>query len=500
MKTPLINMKNIVMSFGGIKALKGVDLVIQPGEIHCLAGENGCGKSTLIKVLSGVYTPDAGEIYIDGKLLPSVNPMIAIQNGIQVIYQDFSIFPNLSVAENIALPKLKSEKSKLINWKSMKKVAKEALDKINIQLNLDEKLENLSVANKQLVAISRALIQDAKLIVMDEPTTALTHKEVNKLYEVILDLKSKGISVLFVSHKMEEIFTISEKITVLRSGQNVVSEEATNLNVEKLVYHMTGRKLENKFFEFTDKGVTPTIELRDFGLTGVFENINLSVKPGEIVGLTGLLGSGRTELAEALFGIHPHNSGEVIINNKVVKISDVRDAINNRIVYVPEDRLTEGLFLEHSIENNLIASNLRKFIKKSKTIDKDRIKEDVNYWVLKLGIITDNPKKPVRTLSGGNQQKVVIAKWLSKKPQLLILNGPTVGVDIGAKEDIHNLIKDLAEDGMGVLMITDDIEELRQNCNRVLIMNKGRLVGEISGREFKEDVWNSMQEDKVLSR
>nr|WP_106779216.1 sugar ABC transporter ATP-binding protein [Lysinibacillus timonensis] len=497
MKTPLINMKNIVMSFGGIKALKGVDLVIQPGEIHCLAGENGCGKSTLIKVLSGVYTPDAGEIYIDGKLISNVNPMNAIQNGIQVIYQDFSIFPNLSVAENIALPKLKSEKSKLVNWKSMKKVAKEALDKINIQLNLDEKLENLSVANKQLVAISRALIQDAKLIVMDEPTTALTHKEVKKLYEVILDLKSKGISVLFVSHKMEEIFTISEKITVLRSGQNIISEKAEDLNVEKLVYYMTGRKLENKFFEFTEKDVTPIVELRDFGLTGVFENINFSVRPGEIVGLTGLLGSGRTELAEALFGILPHNSGKILMNNNEVEISNVRDAIHNGIVYVPEDRLTEGLFLEHSIENNVIASNLKKFIKKSKTIDKDRIEEDVNYWVTTLGVVTDNPKKPVRTLSGGNQQKVVIAKWLSRKPQLLILNGPTVGVDIGAKEDIHNLIKDLAKDGMGVLMITDDIEELRHNCNRVLIMNKGRLVGENSGREFNEDSWNSMQQHKV---
>lgn len=493
MQTPLIHMKNINLSFGGVKTLKGVDLIIQPGEIHCLAGENGCGKSTLIKVLSGVYTPEAGTIEIDGKPFTNLSPMGAIQEGIQVIYQDFSIFPNLTVAENIALGKLKSEKKSFVKWQRMKTIAKQALDKINIDIDLNEKLENLSVADKQLVAISRALIQDAKLIVMDEPTTALTHKEVKKLYEVILDLKSKGVSVLFVSHKMEEMFTISERITILRNGDNVISELTKELTVEKLVYFMTGRKLKEEFFEYNEKKHTPVLELRNLGLTGVFDHINFKIHAGEIVGLTGLLGSGRTELAEAIFGIHPADKGSILLSNEEVHIKNVKQAVAYGIGYLPEDRLTEGLFLEHSIEKNIIASTIQKYIKKTRVIHEQKMEEDVSYWVETLGIKTNNSKKPVKTLSGGNQQKVVISKWLSNNPKVLLLNGPTVGVDIGAKEDIHTLIKGLAKENLAVLMITDDMEELRHNCHRVIIMNQGILMGEILAKDFTEDVWSSMQ-------
>lgn len=493
MQMPLIHMKNIKMSFGGVKALKGVDLIIQPGEIHCLAGENGCGKSTLIKVLSGVHTPESGTIEIGGKKFLNLSPMDAIQEGIQVIYQDFSIFPNLSVAENIALAKLKSEKKKIVNWKQMKEIAKQALSIINIKINLNEKLENLSVADKQLVAISRALIQNAKLIVMDEPTTALTHKEVKKLYDIILDLKNKGISVLFVSHKMEEIFTISEQITVLRNGENVVSEKAEKLNIEKLVYHMTGRKLKNEFFEYNEKSSVPVLEVKKLGLQGVFDNINFKIHAGEIVGLTGLLGSGRTELAEAIFGIRPADKGTILLNKKEISIKNVKQAVENGIAYVPEDRLTEGLFLEHSIEKNIVASTIQKYVKKTRVINNQKIHHDVREWIKTLGIKTQDPLKPVRTLSGGNQQKVVISKWLSNSPKILLLNGPTVGVDIGAKEDIHSLIKSLAQEKLAVLMITDDIEELRHNCNRVIIMNQGIIKGEITATEFAEDLWPLMQ-------
>ena len=429
MSLPLIEMKNIEKSFGGVKALKGVDLTIFPGEIHCLAGENGCGKSTLIKVLSGVHKPDSGEIYIEGEKHNYLATIGAIKKGIQVIYQDFSIFPNLTVAENIALSKLKSENKYLLNWRQVKKVAKEALGKIKIDLDLDEKLENMSVADKQLVAIARALVQDARLIIMDEPTTALTYKEVENLFKVIQDLKKDNISILFVSHKMEEIFAISEQITVLRNGNNVVSEKARDLNVGKLVFHMTGRNLSEKYFKYTKVSDVPLLDVKKLGLTHIFEDINFSIFPGEIVGLTGLLGSGRTELAEAIFGIYPYDKGEILVDGKLVKIKTVNDAINAGIVYVPEDRLTEGLFLEHSIENNIVASTINKYLKNFKVVDYDKIKGKVDNWVQTLGIVTTDPKKPVQTLSGGNQQKVVISKWLSNKPKLLILNGPTVGVD-----------------------------------------------------------------------
>ena len=489
MSVPLIHMKNIVKSFGGVRALKGVDLTIQPGEIHCLAGENGCGKSTLIKVLSGVHPAEAGEIFINGTKIEHLNTLDAIKLGIQVIYQDFSIFPNLTVAENIAISKLKSENQKVMSWKKAKVIAKEALQKIDVNLDLDEKLENMSVANKQLVAIARALIQDAKLIVMDEPTTALTYKEVENLFRVISELKKDNISILFVSHKMEEIFAISEQITILRNGNNVISEKAENLNREKLVYYMTGRKLEDKFYEYKNIEQPLLIELKNLSVKNVFDDISLAIKPGEIVGITGLLGSGRTELAESLFGIIPSDSGSIYIEGKEVYIKSVADSIKNGIVYVPEDRLTEGLFLEHSIEKNIIASTIKNYIGKVKVVNKDKVLSNVEGWVKAFGIVTKDVKKPVRTLSGGNQQKVVIAKWLSNKPKLLILNGPTVGVDIGAKEDIHNIIKKLAKEQMGVLMISDDLEELRQNCNRVLIMNKGRLQGEVEARRITEHSW-----------
>ncbi|EWG10002.1 sugar ABC transporter ATP-binding protein [Cytobacillus firmus] len=494
MESPLIQLENITKSFGGVKALKGVSLTIQPGEIHCLAGENGCGKSTLIKVMSGVHTPDHGQIFINGKKYKHLSPLEAIKEGIQVIYQDFSIFPNLTVAENIALGSELSAKRKVVSWPNMRRIAKEALSKINVDLELNEKVENLSVADKQLIAISRALMQKAKLIVMDEPTTALTHKEVDALFKVINGLKQDGISVLFVSHKLEEIFAISERITILRNGSNVISEQAKNMDTEKLVYHMTGRKLQDKYYDVDVKNKVPILRTDKFGLDHSFENVSIEIYPGEIVGLTGLLGSGRTELAESLFGLLPATSGRVFINSKEIKIDSVQKAVKEKIVYVPEDRLTEGLFLEQSIERNIIASTVVSLLTKLKMLNQDKINQSVENWIDKLGVVTHSSKLPVKALSGGNQQKVVLAKWLSSNPNILILNGPTVGVDIGAKEDIHNIIKDLAKDGLGVLLISDDLTELRQNCNRVLVMNKGRISGEVRGRDFNQKTWSELQE------
>ncbi|MCC3373231.1 sugar ABC transporter ATP-binding protein [Cohnella sp. REN36] len=499
MPNALIELKGIAKSFAGVHALKDVSLRIDQGEIHCLAGENGCGKSTLIKVMSGVHAPDHGEIYLEGQLRTQLNPFEAIQAGIQVIYQDFSVFPNLSVAENIALSGELARRRKWIDWRRMRRTAKEALAKVGIELDLDAKVEELSVADKQLIAISRALMQRAKLIVMDEPTTALTQKEVRALFDVIEGLKRDGISILFVSHKLEEVFALSERITVMRNGRRVVTEEARNLNREMLVYHMTGRQIEETHYEAANKTGKPLLRTDRLGLAGCFEEISLELYPGEIVGLTGLLGSGRTELAESLFGLLPATAGRIEIGGESVRIRSVRDAVRHRIAYVPEDRLTEGLFLQQSIERNLIVSVVDRQKGRLGMVDRRTLKATVRSWIEKLGIKAPSPLAPVKTLSGGNQQRVVLARWLAANPKLLILNGPSVGVDIGSKEDIHQAIRQLAAQGIGVLMISDDLPELRQNCNRVLVMKRGRLIGEVEGQTFTPELWAQMHEENAGS-
>jgi simple sugar transport system ATP-binding protein len=494
MSNALIQLSGISKSFAGVQALKEVNLTLEYGEIHCLAGENGCGKSTLIKVMSGVHAPDHGDIFIHGQKRQHLTPIDAIQAGIQVIYQDFSIFPNLTVAENIALSTELAQKKRLVNWRRMRQMARLALEKVNVDLDLDAKVENLSVADKQLIAISRALMHKAKLIIMDEPTTALTKKEVQSLFQVITGLKEEGISILFVSHKLEEVFEISERITILRNGQNVLSEDVQNLNRDKLVFYMTGRQIEESFYEREAKADVPLLRTENLSLQGCFENISLQIHAGEIVGLTGLLGSGRTELAESLFGLRPATGGKIYVNGEEAKIRSVQDALRKRIAYVPEDRLTEGLFMEHSIERNMVISVIDRLLTRLKLVDQAKIKAAVDEWIKNLGIVAHSPKLPVKTLSGGNQQRVVLAKWLSTNPQILILNGPSVGVDIGSKEDIHQVIRSLAQQGMGVLMISDDLPELRHNCNRVLVMKKGRLVGEIAGKSLTQETWTSLQE------
>lgn len=478
-------MKEISKNFGGVKALKKVNLTIYPGEVHCLAGENGCGKSTLIKVLSGVYTPDHGEIYINQKRYEKLNPKESLSEGIQVIYQDFSIFPNLTVKENLALGYELANNKKIVNWKRFGIIATQALKTINVEIDINERVENLSVADKQLIAIARSLLFNAKLIVMDEPTTALTNKEVQSLFRVISNLKKKGISVLFVSHKLEEIFEIAERVTILRNGENVTEQWVKDLNTNKMVYYMTGREIKETTYEpsFTEKR-QPLLKLNNFGLKHMFADVDLVVYPGDIIGITGTLGSGRTELAEAIFGITPSDTGSMIVNGEEVTIKNPRDAIKKKIVYVPEDRLTKGLFLEQSIERNMVVSTIEGLLKGFKIVDHKKVRRAVKHWIENLGIVAKYPKRNVEVLSGGNQQKVVLSKWLASEPEILILNSPTVGVDIGSKEELHNVIKQQARKGMGVIIISDDIPELKQNCNKIITMDKGKIVSVENTKEF----------------
>ncbi|MEM7130798.1 MAG: sugar ABC transporter ATP-binding protein [Chloroflexota bacterium] len=483
----LLKLTNIKKSFAGVQALRGVDLEVERGKIHCLVGENGCGKSTLIKIIAGVYAYDSGSVMLNGKTFEKLNPIDSIREGVQVIYQDFSLFPNLTVAENIALNEELADGKRWVNWRQVRQIATEALAQIGVDIPLGARVEEESVANKQLIAISKALRQNAQLIIMDEPTTALTEREIRALFEVIHKLQAQGIAFLFVSHKLNEVLEISERIVVMRNGQNVSVGNRDEYDNERLVYEMTGLAVSQDAYTYTGNSESPLLlQVRDLTVAQRLSNISFELRAGEIVGVAGLLGSGRTDLALALFGMIPIDGGQIALNGKPIQIESTQDAIAHGIGYVPEDRLTEGLFLDRSIGQNVIVriiDHLRGFLGLT---DPRQIGSQVDEWVDSLSIKTDDPRLPAKTLSGGNQQRVVLAKWLASKPQLMILNGPTVGVDIGSKTQLQTMIRALAEDGMGLLVISDDIPELLQTCNRILLMRQGRIEGEVASNQTTE--------------
>ena len=482
----LLQMKGIDKNFSGVHALDHVDFAVRPGRVMCLAGENGCGKSTLVKIISGVYTKDEGEVYFEDKKVEKITPAEATRLGIQVIYQDLSIFPNLTVMENLALNSEITANRKLVNRKRWEATAKEALSKIGYDIDLNARMGSLSVADKQLVAICRALLFNAKLIIMDEPTTALTKKEVDALFKTVRQLKESGIAIMFIGHKIEEIFEIADDVCVMRNGKNVFLGETAGLERKDLIYYMTGREINDDFFVPENISEKPVLEVENLELKNKFEDVSFDLRKGEILGITGLLGSGRTELALALFGLERPTGGSIKINGNVEKITSPIKAQNLKIGYVPEDRLTEGLCMEQPIADNIELSSLKR-LSKFGLIKKEDINKDAQIWVDKFSIKTDDARKNANTLSGGNQQKIVLSKWLANDLDILILNGPTVGVDIGAKQDIHALVHELANQGLAVIIISDDLAEVVVNCSRVLVMKAGKIVGEMTGKDITEE-------------
>lgn len=484
----MLCVKGIKKSFGGVHALKGVDLTVKKGETHCLAGENGCGKSTIIKVISGFYQPDGGSIEINGKKYENLSPADAIAAGIQVIYQDFSIFPNLTVMENLAFNQVLAEKKKLVNKKEFRRIAEEAIKKINFDVDLDARVESLPVADKQLIAISRALLHNARLIIMDEPTTALTRKEVTRLFDIINELKKEGITILFVSHKLDEVFEISDSITILRSGENVYSCPIQEMTEEKFTYYMTGRNFDAIPQKERGRvsGEVPVLKVENLSAPG-FESVSFDLHAGEVLGVAGQLGSGRTELSLALYGMLKPSEGSIAMNGRVIQLHSVSEAQEHGIALVPEDRLTEGLFLPQPIYKNISVASFEQLAKKGGILRSEDEEELSRSWVDDIGVATRDHTLPVMTLSGGNQQKVVLARCLATNPKVLILNGPTVGVDIGAKYDIHKLLRKLAKQGMAILVVSDDVAEVTALCDRAIIMKAGRIAGELDDDDLTEE-------------
>jgi simple sugar transport system ATP-binding protein len=492
---PFLRLQGVTKRFGGVVALDRVDWEVEAGEVHCLVGENGCGKSTLIKVVAGVHAPDPGSVVeIGGRLVEQFAPARARDLGIQVIFQDLSLFPNLSVAENIAVAENLRGLAKPVRKRRMREIASTALERLAHRLPLDALVSSLSVAERQLVAICRGLAAEARLLFMDEPTASLTRTEVNRLLSIVARLKAQGVAVVFVSHRLDEVVEVAERVTVLRDGRKVGTYPVAEVDQRRLSALMTGEDIEHPLAARDTSGAVPLLEVEGLTRAGEYEDVSFTLRRGEVLGLTGLLGAGRTELALSLFGMTRPDYGAVRLDGRPLSLRTNQEAIRAGIAYVSEDRLGLGLNMRQSIEDNTVVAMLGRLTGTLGLIDPTRRRALATSWVERLAIRIPGLDKPVQSLSGGNQQRVVLAKWLATEPKVLILDCPTHGVDIKNKKGIYDLVRGLSESGVGVLLISDEVPELFATCDRVLPMRAGRLEGEVvpgrvSERELQERIY-----------
>jgi simple sugar transport system ATP-binding protein len=491
-----LELRNVSKAFPGVQALSDVSLSVRKGEIHCLVGENGSGKSTLIRCISGVEQPDTGQIVLNGHTHHHLSTHQAMQEGVQVIYQDLSLFPDLSVAENIAFTWLKREGKSFIAAATLRSVAQKALDRLQLTLDLDEEVQNLSMSERQIVAIARAIMLDAKCLILDEPTTALTKREIDMLLGIIQDLKQQQIATIFVSHKLDEVFRVADNITVLRDGRKIGDFEAASLDENTLSHAMTGRDIRYRTFEPTISDGETLLEARRLTRRPHFEDVSFSIRAGEIVGLTGPLGAGRTELALALFGLNRPQSGDLLLRGRKVRIDSPKTARDLGLALLPEDRRSQGLFPAHSISDNLVAAVLDK-LRTLFMLRRARLNATSGEWFTALHIKAPSAETLSQALSGGNQQRVVLGKWLAAKPRLFIMDSPTVGIDVGSKSEIHQMMQELAAQGMAILLISDEIPEVFHNSNRVMVMREGRIVADLDVRSTTESALRQMVEGKA---
>ena len=478
-QTALLKLDNISKIFGGVKALQAIRFDVMPGEVLCLAGENGCGKSTLIKVISGVYQPEPGAVMLmEGQSIEGLDPAKARELGIQVIWQDLALFPEMTVAENIAFEQNLGPYPRLVNYGQMKVAARRILERLGVSIDLGRSVRSLSIAQRQIVAIARALVADARLVFMDEPTASLSHAETDALLTIVRRLAADGIAVVFVSHRLAEVLDVCTRVTVLRDGQYVGTFPTVGMTQTRLTELMTGRTFDYAV-RTTDLSAAPAV-LQVDGLTrrGEYDEVSFSVRKGEILGVTGRLGAGRTELALSLFGMTRPHAGSIRFDGKPLSLGSNRDAIRSGIAYVSEDRLQLGLVQPQSIGDNTVAAVLDDLLDATRLISLKKRDGLIKDWIQQLAVKIGKPEDAVSTLSGGNQQRIVLAKWLATNPKLLILDSPTVGVDVGARAGIFAIIHKLAAQGMAILLISDEIPEVYFNADRILHMRNGRIVKE----------------------
>ncbi|MBX7314391.1 sugar ABC transporter ATP-binding protein [Clostridium chauvoei] len=487
-KNPMLKMTNIIKSFPGVKALDNVNLKAFGGEVTALMGENGAGKSTLMKILSGVYQKDQGEIFVEGKEIKIKGIKDAEKCGITIIHQELSVIPNLTIAENIFLGNEKYNKfTGRINKKLLIERSKMFLEQIGCTLDPNMLVEDINVGERQMIEIAKALTKNAKIIIMDEPTTALTDVETKNLFKVIDNLKNKGIAIIYISHRMEEIFTICDRVEVLRDGKYAGEAQIKDIDNDKLIAMMVGRKIEDQFpYKKVDIGNT-ILRVNDLEYKGKVKKASFEVKEGEILGVAGLMGSGRTELAKTIFGEYKKTSGKIILSGKEINIKCSKDAIENGICYLSEDRKKEGCVLDMSVANNMTLCNLKKYERNNKSINTKAELKDVEEYIKKINIRTPNSGQLIKNLSGGNQQKVILAKWLLLSPKVFIIDEPTRGIDVGAKKEIYELLNELKSMGKAIIMISSDLPEVLGISDRIMVMSEGRISGELQREEATQE-------------
>lgn len=480
---PAIRFSHVSKVFGGVKALQDVSFEVGQGEVHCLAGENGCGKSTLIKIITGVYQPEVGaEMELFGDRLSAISPNLARQKGIAVIWQDLALFPEMTVAENIAFETMLGNRPRFVDYSALRAQAEAALKRLDVTLDLDARLGTLPIAQRQVVAIARALVSDARLIFMDEPTASLTQAETDALLAVVRTLSGRGVAVVFVSHRLAEVLEISARVTVLRDGRLVGVYPTDGMTQGRLTELMTGKTFDHQVMARDTAGDPVVLEVSGLSRRGEFRDVSFVLRRGEVLGLTGLIGAGRTELAHVLFGMAAPEGGRVVLEGREVRFASNREAVAAGVAYVSEDRLALGLIQPQSISDNAVLSVLRRITGAAGLLSPKGQDDLVAHWVRELAVKIGKPGDAVSTLSGGNQQRVVLAKWLATEPKVLILDCPTVGVDVGARAGIFRIVRELAAKGLAILLISDEVSEVHVNADRVLHMAGGRIVGEYDPR------------------
>jgi simple sugar transport system ATP-binding protein len=486
-----LEMKNISIEFPGVKALNQVDFSMKTGEIQALIGANGAGKSTLMKVLSGAYDHYTGEIRLDGQDLKIRSPKNAQDAGIQIVYQevDTALIPNLTVAENILLLDTVHNmgKKQWIKWKNLHQRAVEILAAMNISLSPKKLVSELTLAEKQMILIARAVSNQCKFLILDEPTAPLSHTETTELFRIVRDLKKKNVGVIFISHRLPEIFEVCDEVTVMRNGEFVAKKKVAGTSTDKVVEHMLGEKLEEQFpVKIAQIGNT-VLEVKGLSDRGKIKDLHFHVKAGEILGIAGLVGAGKTELCKALFGAEKLTKGEVIVNGNTLKLKSPYDAVKKGIALVPEERRKEGILVLESVETNLTAANLGNFAKVFSFLDRKKEKETAKHLVRRLGIKTPSEETKVQNLSGGNQQKVAIGKWLVAEADVYIFDEPTKGVDVGAKKDIFELIAELANRGKAIIYASSELSEIIGITDRVYVLYDGKSVKEVETKRTNEE-------------
>lgn len=484
----ILEMKDIQKSFPGVRALDGIDFRLKPGEIHSLMGENGAGKSTLIKILTGVYRKDGGSIIFDGREV-EINGTIDAQNmGISTVYQELNMIPYLSVGENIFLGRY-PKKGNMIDWKKLYKDAGELLQGMGLHIDAQAILNTYGTAAQQMISIARAISLNCKIIVLDEPTSSLDTDEVQMLFQLVKELKEKGIAVIFISHRLDEIYEISDRITVLKDGHYEGTYLASELSQKELITKMIGReleqseKIERSYENSSDECI---IELDQIISKPKLKDISLRIKKGEIVGLAGLLGAGRTETAQVIFGYTVPDAGTIKVKDASVILRTPRDGLQHKMAFCTENRREEGIIPNMSVRDNILLSSLAS-ISRHGFLDRAKGEEIVNEYIERFHIKTPDAGQKIKNLSGGNQQKVILARWLATQPDFIIFDEPTRGIDVGAKKDVEILIAQIADMGLGVLLISSEMSELARNCDRVYVLRDGKIAGEIYGAEIRQE-------------